>query len=118
MAGDLRRVTIIARGKATDGQDVVTTESFEAEDPAKLPNEKVLAEAVDRAAKSLSGADDGDAGGPYVGPAILSGRAAGVFSTRYSGTGWKGTVNWTSRRGRRSPTAWAKRSAGISVGGV
>jgi TldD protein len=73
------RVTIIARGKATDGQDVVTTESFEADDPAKLPNEKVLAEAVDRAAKSLAGQMMVMPAEPYVGPAILSGRAAGVF---------------------------------------
>lgn len=73
------RLTIVARGKATDGQDLLTTESFDAEDPAKLPNEKLLAAAVDRVAGKLTGQLIVQPVDPYVGPAILSGSAAGVF---------------------------------------
>ncbi|MCL4793891.1 MAG: hypothetical protein KJZ84_04980 [Bryobacteraceae bacterium] len=73
------RLTIVARGKATDGQDLLTTESFEAEDPEKLPDEKALMTAVEKVMKSLAGQLTVQPVDPYVGPAILSGRAAGVF---------------------------------------
>ncbi len=73
------RLTIVARGKATDGQDLLTTESFEAEDPAKLPDDKTLAAAVEKAAQSLAAQLTVQPVDPFVGPAILSGRAAGVF---------------------------------------
>jgi TldD protein len=73
------RLTIVARGKATDGQDLLTTESFEAEDPAKLPDDKTLAAAVERVAQSLAAQLTVQPVDPFVGPAILSGRAAGVF---------------------------------------
>jgi predicted Zn-dependent protease len=75
----MARLTIVARGKATDGQDLLTTESFEAEDPAKLPDEKRLAAAVDRVIGQLAGQLTVQPVDPYVGPAILSGSAAGVF---------------------------------------
>lgn len=73
------RLSIVARGKATDGQDLLTTESFDAEDPAKLPNERLLAAAVERVAEKLTGQLIVQPVDPYVGPAILSGAAAGVF---------------------------------------
>lgn len=73
------RLTILAQGKATDGQDLLTMESFDAEDPAKLPNEKVLAAAAGRVAEKLTGQLVVQPVDPYAGPAILSGSAAGVF---------------------------------------
>jgi TldD protein len=73
------RLTIVARGKATDGQDLLTTESFDAEDPARLPNDKALAAAAGRVAEKLTGQLVVQPVDPYVGPAILSGSAAGVF---------------------------------------
>jgi len=75
----IARLTLVARAKATDGQDLLTTESFEAEDPAKLPSDKELLETVDRLAKNITGQLTAQPVDPYVGPAILSGRAAGVF---------------------------------------
>lgn len=73
------RIFIIARAKAVDGQDLTTTESFEAEDLSQLPKEPVIAAAVKKAADDLSKMLLVQPVDPYVGPAILSGRAAGVF---------------------------------------
>lgn len=73
------RLMIMARGKAADGQDLYTSESFEATDPAGLPKEAALAAAVDRTARDLATLLRVQPVDPFVGPAILSGRAAGVF---------------------------------------
>ncbi len=73
------RITISARTKAFDGNDIFTTESFEAEDPARLPKDDVIAAAVKKVGGDLVKLLRAQAAQPYVGPAILSGRAAGVF---------------------------------------
>lgn len=73
------RLTITARAKAADGQDLFTSESFEAADPASLPKEDALAAAVDKVGGDVSKLLRVQPVDPYVGPAILSGRAAGVF---------------------------------------
>ena len=65
--------------QAYDGNDVYATESFEAEDPARLPKEEVIAVAVRKVGGDLVKLLRAQAAQPYVGPAILSGRAAGVF---------------------------------------
>ncbi|MDR3719578.1 MAG: metallopeptidase TldD-related protein [Bryobacteraceae bacterium] len=72
-------LTIVARGKAMDGEDLVAHESFDAEDPARLPKEDVLAAAVRKAIATLEKLRNAPQPDPFVGPAILSGRAAGVF---------------------------------------
>ena len=55
-------------------------ETFEADDPAKLPKDAEILAAVEKAGREpvqdLLHAPPAD---PFVGPAILSGRAAGVF---------------------------------------
>ncbi len=73
------RVTIVARAKAADGMDLATTEDFEAEDASRLPEEKTLKAAVERVATQLEALLSAPVVDPYVGPAILSGRASGVF---------------------------------------
>jgi len=73
------RVTISANAKAYDGNDLVTTESFEAEDPAKLPKDEVILAAIRKVGGDLVKMLNALPAEPYVGPAILSGRAAGVF---------------------------------------
>lgn len=73
------RVTVIARGKAADGQDLQTAESFEATSLAGLPKEATIAAAVDSVAKDLATLLRVQPVDPFVGPAILSGRASGVF---------------------------------------
>lgn len=73
------RIFITARAKSYDGNDLVTTDSFEADDPAHLPKDEVLLASVRKMADDLAKLLKAAPADPYVGPAILSGRAAGVF---------------------------------------
>jgi predicted Zn-dependent protease len=73
------RLIITARGKASDGMDLSTMESFESDDPAKLPKDAEILAAVKRAGANLSDLLHAPLSDPFVGPAILSGRATGVF---------------------------------------
>jgi TldD protein len=73
------RILISARSKASDGMDLATSETIEADDPTRLPSDKAVEAAVDRVAKDLRGLLRAPEVDPFVGPAILSGRAAGVF---------------------------------------
>ena len=73
------RMIIVANGKAQDGMDLTTMESFETDDPAKLPKDADILAAVQKAGANLTGLLAAPLSDPYVGPAILSGRAAGVL---------------------------------------
>ena len=73
------RLIITARGKASDGMDLSTMESFESDDPAKLPKDAEILAAVKRAGSNLDNLLHAPLSDPFVGPAILSGRATGVF---------------------------------------
>jgi TldD protein len=73
------RLMITARGKATDGMDLASMESFETADPSTLPKDAEILTAVERAGKNLTALLHAPPADPFVGPAILSGRAAGVF---------------------------------------
>jgi TldD protein len=73
------RLIITARGKASDGMDLGSMETFETADPSTLPKDAQILEAVERAGKNLTDLLHAPPADPYVGPAILSGRAAGVF---------------------------------------
>jgi TldD protein len=73
------RVAIIARGKAIDGMDLSTMATFEAADPDHLPKLSELEASAHQVAADLEGLINAPVVDPFVGPAILSGRAAGVF---------------------------------------
>ena len=73
------RIIITTAGKATDGMDLQTMESFETDDPARLPNDARILAAVEKAGKNLQDLLRASPADPIVAPAILSGRAAGVF---------------------------------------
>ena len=73
------RLMISARGKASDGMDLGSMETFETGDPSTLPKDAQILEAVARAGKNLTDLLHAPPADPFVGPAILSGRAAGVF---------------------------------------
>ena len=73
------QIMISAQGKASDGMDLGVHDSFEAEDPSQLPKDEVVVAAVDNAGTELAALLHAPVVDPYVGPAILSGRAAGVF---------------------------------------
>jgi predicted Zn-dependent protease len=72
-------LSIVARGKAADGEDLVALETFDAEDPSRLPKESALETSVRNAIATLDKLRSAAQPDPFVGPAILSGRAAGVF---------------------------------------
>ena len=73
------RVVITAAAKAGDGTDLETSETFEAVEASGLPQDDVLIAGVDRVAKDLEALLRAPEAEPFVGPAIFSGRAAGVF---------------------------------------
>jgi len=73
------RLMITARGKASDGMDLSTMESFESDDPSTLPKDDQILKAVEKAGRNLTDLLKAAPADPFVGPAILSGRAAGVF---------------------------------------
>src|SRR4051794_17394009 len=73
------RISISASAKAADGTDLNTFETFEALDVAGLPDDKALLAAADRVAADVTSLLKAPEAEPFVGPAIFSGRAAGVF---------------------------------------
>jgi predicted Zn-dependent protease len=73
------RITISASAKAADGTDLNTFETFESVDNAGLPDDKKITAAIDRVATDLTNLLRAPEAEPFVGPAIFSGRAAGVF---------------------------------------
>jgi predicted Zn-dependent protease len=73
------RVTLVAQAKAVDGMDLMTTHSFEAVDAAGLPDDKEIREVIGRISRDLTGLLKAPVVDPFVGPAVFSGRAAGVF---------------------------------------
>lgn len=75
----MSRVTLSVRGKAPDGQDLSLFDSFEAADSSRLPSDDVLRTAATNLAERLTKLQRASTADPYVGPAILSGRAAAVF---------------------------------------
>jgi len=73
------RVVITASTKASDGTDLSSFETFEAVNSSGLPDDKTLNAAVDRVANDVTNLLIAPEAEPFVGPAIFSGRAAGVF---------------------------------------
>jgi hypothetical protein len=71
--------TVTLTAKATDGADLESFETFEAADCSGLPKDDVVLAAINRVAKDVSGLLKAPEAEPFVGPAIFSGRAAGVF---------------------------------------
>jgi TldD protein len=73
------RISISAEGRAEDGMNLSTFDSFDAADPSGLPADDVLLAAVDSVAKDLTALLHAPLVDPNLFPAIFSGRAAGVF---------------------------------------
>ncbi len=72
-------ISISARGKAPDGMDVSATEDFQGAELGRMPKPEAVEAAVKGVGKDITGLLRAPVVEPYVGPAILSGRAAGVF---------------------------------------
>ncbi|HZS03392.1 MAG TPA: metallopeptidase TldD-related protein [Blastocatellia bacterium] len=73
------RIAISARTKAEDGMELYRYETFDALTTDRLPDSAVIVAAVEKMAKDLIDLRKAPVIEPYTGPAILSGRASGVF---------------------------------------
>ncbi len=73
------RVIISASGKAKDGMDVSDFETFEAFEPSGLPSAEKIRAAVKKVGTNVEALIAAPTAEPFVGPAIFSGRASGVF---------------------------------------
>lgn len=76
---DFINLSIVARGKASDGMDLTALEDFQAGDLDHLPPSAQIETAASRVGEDLTRLVQAPAVDPFVGPAILSGRAAAVF---------------------------------------
>jgi TldD protein len=68
-----------ARGKAPDGMDLLAAQDFQASEPAHLPDSDKIQAAVKKVGNDLIALLQAPMVEPFVGPAILSGSASGVF---------------------------------------
>jgi len=73
------RLFISAASRAEDGMTLPRFESFHAFRPEDLPDDSEIMALVDRMIDELLALREAPVVDPYTGPAILSGRAAGVF---------------------------------------
>jgi TldD protein len=72
-------ISIAARGKASDGMDLAAMQDFQSSDLDRLPKPELIEAAVNRVGTDLAALLRAHTVEPFIGPAILSGRAAGVF---------------------------------------
>lgn len=73
------RLSISARTKAEDGMDLYRFEAFDSLSISGMPADAAVRQAIERIASDLKALRSAPIIEPYTGPAILSGRAAGVF---------------------------------------
>ncbi len=73
------RISVLARTKAADGMDLYRFESFDAHDAKGLPDDASITRAMEKMARDLNALRKAPVITPFAGPAILSGRASGVF---------------------------------------
>ena len=70
---------VYARTKADDGMDIYKYESFDAHSEGGMPDDEEVHQKIEFIAKDLLALRRAPVVEPFTGPAILSGRAAGVF---------------------------------------
>jgi TldD protein len=73
------RVGIEAETRADDGMELIRVETFQAESLDHLPPKSEIVARVEKMAADLKALREAPVAEPFDGPALLSGRAAGVF---------------------------------------
>ena len=73
------RLVIEGETRAEDGMDLLRVETFQATSPDQLPSEAELLAKVGKIGTDLKALRSAPPADPYIGPALLSGRAAAVF---------------------------------------
>jgi len=76
---DSVRLSIYARTKADDGMELYRFESFDAHNAAGMPNDEKVRQTIETMVRDLRALRAAPIIEPFTGPAILSGRASGVF---------------------------------------
>jgi len=75
----LVRLSVYARTKAEDGMELYRFEAFDGYSLDRLPNDEQVRQTIEAMVKDLQDLRAAPVIEPYTGPAILSGRASGVF---------------------------------------
>jgi TldD protein len=73
------RVAVQAETRAADGMELIRVETFQAESLDHLPPKAEVAARLEKMAADLKALREAPVAEPFDGPALLSGRAAGVF---------------------------------------
>jgi TldD protein len=73
------RVVIQAETRAEDGMELMRVETLQADSMDKFPGEAEIDAKVEQMAKDLKALREAPVAEPFDGPALLSGRASGVF---------------------------------------
>jgi predicted Zn-dependent protease len=73
------RVLIQAETRAEDGMELIRVETMQADSMDKLPGAAEIEAKVEEMARDLNALREAPVADPYDGPALLSGRASGVF---------------------------------------
>jgi predicted Zn-dependent protease len=73
------RLGIYARTKADDGMELYRFEAFDAHSADRLPGDETIRQTIETMVRDLKALRAAPVIEPYTGPAILSGRASGVF---------------------------------------
>jgi predicted Zn-dependent protease len=72
-------LAISAEGKAADGMDLAASQNFQAKDFEGLPKPEEIEATIRKVGSDLTALLKAPVVDPYIGPAILSGSASGVF---------------------------------------
>ena len=96
------RVVIQAETRAEDGMELMRVETLQADSMDKLPGAAEIDARVEQMAKDLKALREAPVAEPYDGPALLSGRASGVFFMKCWVIDWKASGSVATKRDRPS----------------
>ncbi|HET9943545.1 MAG TPA: metallopeptidase TldD-related protein, partial [Terriglobia bacterium] len=94
------RIFLTGRTQAEDGMEFQRFESFDAHTLEGLPSDETVRKTVDKIVKDLQALRKAPVIEPYTGPAILSGRASGVFFHEIFGHRIEGQRNKNENEGQ------------------
>ena len=94
------RLYLVGQTKADDGMNFQRFESFDAHSIEGLPSDETVRKTVEKIVKDLKGLRAAPVIDPYTGPAILSGRASGVFFHEIFGHRIEGQRNKNESEGQ------------------
>jgi TldD protein len=94
------RIFLVGRTQANDGMEFQRSEYFDTHSLDGLPSEETVRKSVDKIVKDLKALRTAPVIEPYTGPAILSGRASGVFFHEIFGHRIEGQRNKNESEGQ------------------